>query len=273
MIVPNVYYKELKQNRTSFIGWSIAVNSLILLGMVFYPVLMEGDVLKQMTSFFETPVMKNIMTAFGTNLEKMTNILGYYVSRNASLMMLLGSVFSIMLASKILSREEREKTAEFLLAKPITRLEVAASKFAAFFTYLVLLNLITVLAGFIGMEVFKGDSVYSISAFLTHSFYAFLLMLTFGAIGFFLSVLIKRGRSISNVSIGIVFGGYFFDVLSKMTKSADKFGYISPFKFVDSNVLMPGYGLEWWRLLYFLTLSLGFIAMSFFIYRKKDILV
>jgi ABC-2 type transport system permease protein len=98
-------------------------------------------------------------------------------------------------------------------------------------------------------------------------------MLTFGAIGLFLSLLIKRGRPITNVSIGIIVGGYFIDVLSKVTLSADKIGFLSPFKFVDSGVLSLDYGLVWWRVLYFLGISLVLITITFVLYKKKDILV
>jgi hypothetical protein len=65
MINKNIYAKELKRYRNSFFGWSISISVFILLGMAFYPILMQEDMLKQMTAFFENPFMKNIMTAFG----------------------------------------------------------------------------------------------------------------------------------------------------------------------------------------------------------------
>ena len=147
------------------------------------------------------------------------------------------------------------------------------SKLAAFLTYLVLLNIIVLIFGFISLEVFKGNADYSLSAFLIHTLYGFLLMLTFGAIGFFLALLIKRGRPITGISIGIIVGSYFFDVLSKITPSVDALGYISPFKFLDSGVLNPAYGLTWWRLLYFLGLSLILYTAAILRFRKKDIFV
>ena len=62
MINWNLYSKELKRYRNSFIGWGISISVFILMGMAFYPVLMQGDTLKQMSAFFENPFMKNIMT-------------------------------------------------------------------------------------------------------------------------------------------------------------------------------------------------------------------
>ncbi len=273
MINTNLYITELKRYRNSFIGWSISITVFILMGMAFYPLLMQGDMLKQITAFLENPFMKNMMTAFGASIDIWTNVLGFYSTRNAMFIMLIGSFFSILLAGKILAREEQEKTAEFLLSKPVTRLEVVRSKLAVYLTYLLLLNIVILIIGFISLEMFKGDSQYSLKAFFIHWFYALLLMMTFGAIGIFLSLLIKRGRPIISLSIGIIVGAYFIDILSRVTPSADKFGYLSPFKFVDAGVLQPDYTLVSWRVMYFLGMSLVFFALTFVLYKKKDILV
>lgn len=273
MINTNLYRTELKRNRNSFIGWSISIVVLIFLGMAFYPLLMQEDMLKQITAFLENPFMKNMMTAFGADIDVWTNVLGFYSTRNAMFIMLIGSFYSILLAGRILAREEQEKTAEFLLAKPVTRLEVILSKLAVYLTYLLLLNVVVFVFGFLSLEIFKGDSRYSLKAFFIHWLYAVLLMLVFGAIGLFLSLLIKRGRSITSLSIGIIVGAYFIDILSRVTPSGDKFGYLSPFKFVDQEILQPDYALVGWRVMYFLGISLVFVALSFILYRKKDILV
>jgi ABC-2 type transport system permease protein len=241
--------------------------------MAFYPILMRDDMLKQMSALFENPFMVGLMSAFGVSLDVLTNVLGYYAARNTMYILLLGSFFSILLAGKILSQEEHEKTAEFLLTKPVTRAEVVWSKLSAYFSLLLTLNIVILITGFLSLEIFKGDSKYSLPTFLIHTFYCFLLMLTFGAVGLFLSLWIKRGRPTTNISIGIIIGGYFIDAASKITPALDKIGYLSPFKYVDSSVLSPDYGLEWWRLLYFLGFSLLFFISTFLVYKKKDILI
>ena len=273
MLNKNIYFKELKHHRTSFITWCLSFIVLILVDMVFYPILMKDDMMKQMSLVLENPFMKGLMSAFGVSLDVITNVLGYYAARNTMYILLLGSFFSIFLAGKILSQEEHEKTAEFLLTKPVSRSEVVWSKLAAFFSLLLALNIVILITGFISIELFKGDSEYSLAAFLIHTFYCFLLMLTFGAVGLFLSLWIKRGRPTTNISIGIIIGGFFIDAVSKITPSLDKIGYVSPFKFVDSSVLSPDYGLMWWRLLYFLGISFLLFTLTFISYKKKDILI
>jgi ABC-2 type transport system permease protein len=269
----NIYLKELKRNRTPFIVWSIIIAVLISWGLFFYPVLMEGDTIKQMTTLFENPFMKGMMAAFGADVAKFTNLLGFYATYNGIYFTLLGSIYSILFAARVVAKEEHERTAEFLLTKPVTRIEVMLSKLLAWLTYLFGLNLIIVVTAFIGLEMVKGDQVYPVRAFLIMSCYSFLLMVLFGTIGLFLSILMKRGRSITSVVLGIVLGEYFIDAVSKITRETHIVGYLSPFKFVDNDVLRAGYGFEWWRLLYLIGFSLVLAGFSMVIYKKKDILV
>ena len=64
-------------------------------------------------------------------------------------MMVLGSIYAIVLSSNILLKEEYNKTAEYLLTRPLTRSEIFLSKLAVLFINIFLLNLVTSLAGFI----------------------------------------------------------------------------------------------------------------------------
>ncbi len=269
----HIYLKELKRNRTAFIVWSVIIAVLISWGMFFYPVLMKGETVQQITVLFENPFMKRMMSAFGADVEKMVNVLGFYATYNSIYFTLLGSLYSIMFASRIISKEEHERTAEFLLTKPVTRSEVMLSKLLAWLSYLLGLNLIIAITAFIGLEMVKGEQFYPRLAFFTLCCYSFLLMALFGVIGLFLSLLMKRGRSITGLSVGLALGGYFVDSLSKVSQYTSAFGYISPFKFVDSDVLRPDYGFEWWRLLYFFGLIAILTTFSMRIYQKKDILI
>ncbi|MCG2816712.1 MAG: ABC transporter permease subunit, partial [Candidatus Aminicenantes bacterium] len=264
----NIYSMELRLNRNSFLIWSIMVAVVVVLGMAFFPVLNKGGMLQQMTALFENPFMKTIMTAFGATLDVLTNPLGFYATRNALFIMLLGGFFSFLLAGRIVAREEGEKSAEFLLTRPVTRTEVVWSKLAAFLTYLIGFNGAFLLVGFLSLEAFKGEGTYSLAAFFIYNCYIFLLTLTFGAVGLAISLWIRRGRSIATLSTGIIVGSYFIETLSKITPGIDKIGYISPFKFVDSGVLRPDYVLEWWRVAYFVGLTVLLVALSVIKYRK-----
>ena len=133
-----------------------------------------------------------------------------------------------------------------------------------------MLNLVTSLAGFICMELVKKGP-FSIRAFLILSLYTLLLNLLFGAIGLFMSTLVKRPKPITTFSIGLVLVFYFIYTLSKITESASKIGYLSPFKYVNMDAINPAYRLNFWHLLYFTGISLLLIGISYRLYCRKDI--
>ncbi len=270
---PTIYFKELKRNRTAFLVWCITIVVLISWGMFFYPVVMNDQIIKQLTTLFENPFMKGMMAAFGADLEKFSNILGFYATYNGMYFMMLVSMYSMLTASRIVSKEEHERTADFLLTRPVTRTEVIVSKVFVWATYLLMLNLVMTIIAFIELEILKKAQTYSVKAFLIMSCYSFLGTFFFGALGLFISLLMKRGRNIGSIMIGIVLGSYFVDAITRVTRQTMMIGFISPFRFVDHDVLRDGYGFEWWRLLYLIGLSAIFISASFRIYRKKDILV
>jgi ABC-2 type transport system permease protein len=264
----NLFLKEIRKNALSLIVWMIIISLLVSLTMSVYRTFVENQskILGMMNL-----VPKGALQFKGiSNFNDLLSVLGFYSVNNIIYMMVLGSIYSIVLASNILLKEEYDKTAEFLLAWPITRSEVFFSKLAVLFLNIFLLNLVTCLAGFICMELVK-TAAFSIRAFLTLSLYTLLLNLLFGAIGFFLSTLVKRPKPITTFSIGLVLIFYFIYTLSKITESASKIGYLSPFKFVDVNAINPAYKLDLWKSLYFIGISFLLVVLSHRFYKHKDI--
>jgi ABC-2 type transport system permease protein len=266
----NLFLKEMKRNALSLTVWMIIVTFLISLTMAVYPTFMENQskVLGMLSL-----VPKSAMAFKGVgNISDLLSVMGFYAANNVIYMMVLGSIFAIVLSSNILLKEEYNKTAEYLLAWPVTRSEVFMSKAALLFLNIFLLNLVTSLAGFIWLEVVK-DGPFSIKAFLILSLYTLLLNIFFGTAGLLLSTLIKKPRPITALSIGLVLIFYFIYTISKITESAAKFGYLSPFRYVRTDATSPDYNLDLLHLFGFITASLFLAWFSYRLYKHKDIYI
>lgn len=264
----NLFLKEMRRNAFSLMLWMIVITLLISVTMSVYRTFVENQskIIAMMSL-----VPKGALQFKGiSNFDDLLSVLGFYAANNVIYMMLLGSIFSIVLSSNILLKEEYDKTAEYLLTRPLTRSEIFFSKLAVLSLHVFLLNLVTSLTGFICMElVQKGP--FSIKAFLILSLYTMLLNILFGAIGLFLSTLVKRPKPITTFSIGVVLIFYFVYTLSKITESAEKIGYLSPFKYVNMDAINPAYKLDLWHLLYFTGISLLLVGLSYRLYTRKDI--
>ncbi len=264
----NLFVMEMKRNALSFLIWALAITLLVSVTMLAYPTFYENQ---SKIMGFITLVPKAALQFKGVqNFADIFSVLGFYAANNVIYMMVLGSIFAIGLSSGILLKEEYNRSAEYLLTRPITRSEVFVSKVSIVLLQVIALNVITSLAGFIGMEVVK-KSPYSIHAFLALSLYTLLLNLLFGAAGLFLSTVVRKPRPISTFCIALVLVLYFIFTLSKIATSVEKIGYLSPFRYVDMNAAASGYRLNPWYLLYFVGISLLLGGLAYRFYLRKDV--
>ena len=103
--------------------------------------------------------------------------------------------------------------------------------------------------------------------------YGVLMCIFFGVLGFFITVLMKRAKAIVGIGIGIVLGSYLFDMTVRISDRVQFLLYLTPFKYLDLNILSEDYGFAAWRLLFFFGASGILIISSYLFYRKKDILI
>jgi ABC-2 type transport system permease protein len=205
------------------------------------------------------------------NINDIFSIMGFYAANNLIYMMLLGSIYAIILSSNILLKEEYGKTAEYLMSRPITRSKIFISKLLLVCLNIVILNILVTLIGFIAIHVYKKGT-FEIHPFLVISLYTLLLNLLFGALGFLISVMMKRARPVTSFCVGLVLVLYFLYSISRMSGVDGTFGYLSPFKWVNVDLLSPTYGVEMWRTAAFIGTITLLILLSGLIYRRKDIL-
>jgi ABC-2 type transport system permease protein len=264
----NLFLKEMRRNALSLIIWTIVITILITVTMSVYRTFIGNQ--SKITGMLSI-IPKGALQFKGiSNFNDLLSVLGFYAANNVIYMMVLGSIYSIVLASNILLKEEYDKTAEYLLTRPVTRSEIFVSKLAVISLNIFILNFVTSLAGFICMEIVK-EGPFSIKAFLILSLYTLLLNSVFAATGLFLSTLVKRAKPITTSCIGLVLIFYFIYTISKITVTIEKIGYLSPFRYVDMNVISPGYKLDIWHLIYFVGIGTLLTALSYQIYMRKDI--
>jgi ABC-2 type transport system permease protein len=264
----NLFLKEMRRSALSLLIWTIILTLLISVTMSVYRTFIENQ---SKVAGMLSLIPKGALQFKGiSNFNDLLSVLGFYAVNNIIYMMVLGSIFAIVLASNILLKEEYNKTAEYLLTRPLSRSEIFFSKLAVLSLNIFLLNLITALASFICIELVKKGP-FSIRAFIILSLYTLLLNILFGAIGLFLSTLVKRSKPITTFSIGLVLISYFIYTISKITESAAKIGYLSPFKYVNVDAINPAYKLNFWHFLYFAGISLLLVGLSCLFYNRKDI--
>jgi len=264
----NLFFRELRSNALTLLIWTAVITVLTILTMSFYGIFLENNqkILAMISILPEgTLQFKGI-----SDVNDLFSVLGFYSANNVIYMLVLGSIYSIVLSSGILLREEYNKTAEFLLAWPLTRGEIFCSKAAVVLLNVLAINVVTAVAGYVTLETVKREP-FSTDAFLVMSIYTLMLNLFFASLGLFLSTLVKRARPITTLSIGLVLILYFIFTISNITDGLSALGYVTPYKFVNLDTVDPEYSMEFISVLYFTVLSLLMALISFRLYKRKDI--
>lgn len=261
----NVFLHELKAYRKSTIIWSCSLVALIIVFLSVFPAFT-----KDVTEF------KNILEGFpevvrraiGISLDNISTFLGFY-SYVFIYILLCGSIQAMNLGTSILSKEVREKTADFLLTKPVTRAQIVTSKLLAALTSLIITNIVYLVAASLMASAVKNQD-FDYAIFFMISITMFFVQLIFLSLGVLVSVLATRIKSVLPISLGTVFGFFIINMFSSIMD--DKvLRYIAPFKYYDTSYIIRNSSYE----TSFIIIEIIFIAISIFasylIYSKKDI--
>ena len=254
---------ELRQGRLAFWIWTGAIAFLLAVCAYLYPE-MKGE-MGEVGEVFSS--MGSFTAAFGMDRLNFGTLTGYSAIEGGNVLGLGGAFYAALTAIGSLSREERDKTAEFLLSHPVTRTRVAAEKLLAVLLQVTALNLI-VYAVAVGAIAAVGETIPWKELNLLHLAY-FLLQLEIAGICFGLSAFMRKGSLGAGLGIAALF--YMINLIANITESASFLKYITPFAYCDGADIMLGNRLDGVRIMIGILLGTAGILAAFLHYPRKDI--
>ncbi|HEX3028669.1 MAG TPA: ABC transporter permease subunit, partial [Clostridia bacterium] len=177
-----------------------------------------------------------------------------------------------ILAAGILSKEESDKTIEFLYAKPVTRNYIVTYKLLSTLLYIILFNGIL---GVVNIAIFEAVKKhdFDVGLLITLMMGALLLQLFFAALGFLVSVFLVKAKSILPLSIGVVIGTYILNTIAGLSNKTDWLKYLTPFKYVDAVDIVKTGRINGGYLVIMTVVIVVSIILSYVFYNRKNITV
>ncbi len=261
----NMYLHEIKSLRKSTIIWTCTMIALALIYFSVYTGFASdaADFKKLLAGY-----PASVRAMLGISLDNITSILGFY-SMIFSFISLCAAIQAMNLGLSILSKESRERTADFLLVKPISRQSIVSAKLLAALTMLLATNVVYYITTSIIASYVK-TSDYSYKLFFMINLTIFFIQLILFAIGLLVSVFFKKLKSVLPISLGIVFGFYIIGAIIATDKN-DASRFISPFKYFDNNYIIKNASYETQYLIAGAIITIVALVASYIIYTKKDI--
>jgi len=187
-------------------------------------------------------------------------------------LVLMATIHASMLGADIISKEERDKTFEFLMVKPVSREKIITSKLLAAFVNIVIFNIINFVFSIILVSYYsKGESIVGNIAILMAGM--FILQLIFLFIGTSIAAISSNPKTATSLSTAILLVTFMLSILIDMNDKLNILKYLTPFKYYEAKNLMYGGGLD----PIFLILSFAIIGILFWVtykfYEKRDLKV
>ncbi|OPJ63797.1 ABC transporter permease subunit [Clostridium oryzae] len=262
----NMFLHELKSLRKSTIIWTCSLIAMSAMFLSIYPSILDDAAdYKKMLGSYPAPVRAML----GINMNYVTSILGFY-SMVFSFITLCGAIQAMNIGVSILTKESRERTADFLLVKPVSRSAIVSAKLLAAFTVIAATDV-----AFYAVTIIIANSVkttgYDGKLFFMINLTLFFLQLIFLALGLIVSVFFKKLKSVLPISLGTVFGLYMIGALIAADKNNDAARIISPFKYFDTTYIIKNGSYEGKYLIASAVIIVLSVIAGYIIYIKKDI--
>lgn len=262
----NMYLHELKSMRKSVIIWTCTFIALAALYFSIYPSMVdEANNFKELLGNYPAAVRAML----GINLNYITSLLGFY-SMIFSFIILCAAIQAMNMGVSILSKETRERTADFLLVKPVSRLAIVSSKLLASLSAIAATDIVFFAVSYAMANAVKTAD-FSNKLFLMINLTMFFIQLIFLAIGVAVSVFFKKLKSPLPLSLGIVFGLYMIGAIIATGKNDDAARFISPFRYFDTVYIIKNAGYEMPYMICGAIIVIVSVVISYIVYIKKDI--
>ena len=254
---------ELRRCRVPFWIWTGAIGFLLAVCIFLFPE-MKGE-MEDVSEVFSS--MGAFTAAFGMDRLNFGTLNGYYAIECGNVLGLGGAFFSALLAAGMLCKEEKERTAEFLLTHPVTRVRVVSEKLLATLLLITAMNLI-IYALAVGSILAIGESVPWRELNLQHLAY-WLLQLELAGICFGVSAFTRRGSL--GVGLGIAALMYFLNLIANISDTAAFLSYVTPFGYCNGSDIVAKGGPDAVKVAVGMAAMAAGIAAAYLKYTRKDI--
>jgi ABC-2 type transport system permease protein len=262
----NIFLQEFKMRFRSVATWSVAVAGVLFVFLSLFPSFaLQADAVNELMSRFPP----QLLTAFGLKGVDLSTVPGYF----GFIFLFVQLCLAIQAANygfSMVSIEEREWTADFLLTKPVGRSRVITGKLLAALCGLTVTNGIVWVSTFASLGLFHGGRTYAAAPLLLLLLSIVIFQLFFLSVGLVVSLLVKRIRSVTPYAKGLALGMYVLSAFGDLL-GASVLEKLTPFKHFDPIYILQHRTFDLPLVMVSAAAILISLVGSYVLYTRRDI--
>ena len=258
-----IYKHELKTYIKTLLIWFICVGGIGFACILLFTN-MKGEMAGMADSFAS---MGAFSDAFGMSKLSIATMSGFYSAEVGTVHALGGAMFSAIISTVMLSKEEDGHTGEFLFSLPVSRGKVVVAKWLATVTVIILFNVLCVLFYTVGFAVL-GEGVPATEFLLFHTMQT-LMHIEIATICFCISAFMKKNKFA--LGLGIVLLLYAFDLIARVIPDLSDSKIISPFSYANASDIISSGEISVIATVIGVIILITCFAVALRVYTKKDL--
>lgn len=262
----NIFIIEMKAHRKGLIIWAFGILFMVASGMGKYAGLSTtGQSMNELLS----QMPKSMQAIMGVGTLDLSKASGFYGVLFLYLV-LMATVHAAMLGANIISKEELDKTAEFLMVKPISRNKIITSKLLAGLMNIVIFNIITLVSSLAIVGKYgKGEDLSADIVVLMIGM--FVLQLIFMLIGTAIAAASKKPKTATAISTAVLLITFMLSIAIDINSKLENLKYLTPFKYYEAENLMFGGGFQGIFVILSAIIILAMVSITYVFYKKRDL--
>lgn len=262
----HIFKYEFKTHFRSVVIWSLSIMCLLF---VFMSVSQSFATNTRLMNDMMQSFPKELLVAFGMENMDWSTILGFY-----GMVFLFCQVCLAIQAANygfgLLSIEESELTADFLLTKPINRRRILTAKLLAAYVSLTITTVMVCLSSLLFISLYDDGSGYECKPVLLLFLTIPVFQLFFLSTGMFLSLIVRRVRSVTPFSMALVLGLYSLNTFGGMIGDQN-LEILSPFTHFDASYILQNAAYDMPLVLISVFVILISMVSSYVLYDRRNI--
>ncbi len=260
----NISATEISLNRRGLLIWTLVIIIVILVYLGSFAFLEGAGLVEMIEGYPEA-----FTAGLGMTPEMFTDVNLYNGGLVLLYVLLLASIYSMMLAGGMVTRDVELGTIEFLYTRPVSRPVILVSKAFAFLVLVSLLWIAAYLANTVVGAFWVAPALFDIYTQFSAHLMGYLACLAAGGIAFALAPLFNRSQESTSLAIGLGFGFFLLNSLSAMYEQLEFLQYLSIHYYANlpgaaaGETFMTG-------MVVLPALFLGGVAVGAVLIKKKD---
>lgn len=261
----NIFLREIKASRKSLIIWSVSVVMMVLMGMAKFKGFQTtgqsvNDLLAQMPN--------SLKAILGFASFDVSKAIGFYGMLFLYLI-LMTTIHAVMFGAGIIAKEERDKTTEFLMTKPVSRYTVITSKLLAALFNVFILNVVTLVSSIALMNAYSSEAVTGDIIKLMMGM--FITQVLFMSLGAGIAAINRNSKVSASLAAAVLLVTFVLAKIIDVNDRLEGLKYLTPFKYFEAENLLLGNGFEPVFVIITIILISVMSAVTYVFYNKRDL--